>query len=853
MQASQRQSDGSTGAGLPPGLLGWQVYFLAYAAGIWSLRHPEPALAAAALLWAGLVLFRRPGLVSALLSLALSGACFLGGQTHARHVLPEPPPHSVLHQETGKALVTARVAEITDKAYGRLEIILEDARALVGPPARGAFPSGFLPARALGAGGPAEDEARGAALVAVPGRIAWDWDEPAYRPAPGQEVEVFLRLRPVHGFANAGGADFEWQQRLRGVFFRAYTRGGEVQALWAARPATRWFDLREGLRDRLLKLLPDTQGGAIVLGLLLGDRSRISLEVTDELRAAGLSHTLALSGLNVVYVAVLGLGLAWLLGLCFPRLFLRLPRQKLAILLSFPLVAAYVWVGQASPSLVRSAWMFAFWGLLLVFDRGRALVDGLFLALMLIVFLDPLSVYDLSLQMSAVAVAGLAFLHPWLSALAPPGRGILGRGLHLCWDAFALTLAANLALLPVMVWYFGAHAPNFLLNLPWLPMQGLVVQVLGMVGLGLAPVPGLSALAGWLLALAALVQDWMLVVLHRLSLAGLFPTWALLRPLWPELLGAALVLAVAPFCRPVRGRGRVNHAALALLIGGLLCMAWPQARMLMDEAADEVRLTMLDVGQSQAVLVSAPGGRRVLVDGGGALSRTFDLGRSVVGPALAWGRPPRLDAVLLSHPDADHAQGLGWILRQFRVRRLCTNGQWPEGALAESLDAALTEGVSGGTLHPEALVAGDVLDLGSGVALTALHPAAGYQGRGTNDNSLVLRLTWHGEPLALLPGDVQREGIEDMLERKRDLHAQVLVLPHHGSKSSLSGLLYEAVAPAQAFVSCGFQNQYHFPNTAVVEELAGRGIPLSGTPERGMLEAVWRAPGAGFSLRSVRP
>lgn len=853
MQASQRQGDGSAGAGLPPGLLGWQVYFLAYAAGIWSLKHPEPAMAAAALLWAGLALFRRPGLVSALLALALCWACFLGGQFHARLVLPQPPDSAhMLYEERGKALVTARVAEVSDKAYGRLEIILEDAQALVGPPARSVSPSASLPAGPLGEVGPAEGVASGTALVPVPGRIAWDWDEPGYRPAPGQAVEVFLRLRPVHGFANAGGADFEWQQRLRGVFLRAYTRGAELQANWGARPSHFWFDLREGLRDRLLKLLPNTQGGAVVLGLLLGDRSRISLEVTDELRAAGLSHTLALSGLNVVYVAVLGLGLAWLLGLCLPRLFLRLPRQKLAILLSFPLVAAYVWVGQASPSLVRSALMFGFWGLLILLDRGRALVDGLFLALMLIVLLDPLSVYDLSLQMSAVAVAGLAFLHPWLSALLPAGRGGPGRALHLCWDAFSLTLAANLALLPVTVWYFGTHAPNFLLNLPWLPLQGLVVQVLGMVGLGLAPVPGLSALAGWLLSLAALVQDGMLAVLHRLSLAGLFPTWALLRPLWPELLGAGLVLALAPFCRADR-RGRGDHGALALLIGGLLLMAWPQARLLLDEAADEVRLTVLDVGQSQAVLVSAPGGRRVLVDGGGTMSRTFDLGRSVVGPALAWGRPPRLDAVVLSHPDADHAQGLGWILRQFRVLRLCTNGQWPEGSLAEGLDAALKEGVSGGTLHPETLVAGDVLDLGAGVALTALHPAIGYQGRGANDHSLVLRLTWRGEPLALLPGDVQREGIEDMLERKRELKAQVLVLPHHGSRSSLSGLLYEAVAPAQAFVSCGFQNQYRFPNKAVVEELAGRGIALAGTPERGMLEVVWRAPGAGFSLRGQRP
>lgn len=839
MQDSHRQiSKPDTPPGVtPPGLLAWQVYFLAYVAGIWGIRNPVPAFCVTALLGLGLVGFRRPGPGRALTALCLTALCFAAGQAHVRFVLadvPDLPP--LVAESPGSALVRARVAEVTDINYGRLEILLEDANATFTPkPPRG---------EKGGNGAQARTEPR---TVGVPGRIAWDWDKPGYRPAPGQSVAVELRLRPVHGFANAGGADFEWQQRLRGVFVRAFTHGRDISADWGARPRVFWWDLREELRGRLLRLLPDTQGGAIVLGLLVGDRSRIDQVVTDELRAAGLSHTLALSGLNVVYVALLGLGLAWLVGLIHPRLYLRLPRQKLAVLLAFPLVAAYVWVGQASPSLVRSAWMFCFWGLLLLFDRDRALLDGLFLALLLIVGLDPLSVFDVSLEMSAVAVAGMALLYPWLKGLLPHGRGRLGRCAYWVWEAFSLSLCANLVLLPVTVWYFGTYPPNFLLNLPWLPVQGLVVQVLGMIGMAFAPLPGFSSVAGGLLVAASWVQDWMLVALRRMVDAGLFPTWALLRPLWPELLGAGAVLAAVPFCWP-----RPRQAALVLLLGGLLFMAWPQAAMLRDEARDEVRLTVFDVGQAQAVLVSAPGGRRVLVDAAGAMNGAFDVGRSVVGPALAWGRPPRLDMALFSHPDSDHAQGLTWILREFSVGRFLTNGQWPEGRLAEALDAALKDGVSGGTLAPERLVAGQVLDLGSGVTLEVQHPDEDYQGRSTNDNSLVLRLVWRGVPLAILPGDVSLGGIKDIFERKRDLRAAVLLLPHHGSKSGLSGMLYEAVAPVQALVSCGFQNQYHFPNKDVLAELAARSIPLAATPERGMIEVIWDAPGRAFRMRGVR-
>jgi len=821
MLASQRQDQlealGQPSGLLAPGLLAWQVYFLAYVAGIWSLRHAEPALALAALLWLGLAVCRVRSWRNGLLSLALVCASFALGGQHARLVLPDIPPISPAATDgRSKVMLRGRVAEVTDKPFGRMEMLLSNVQA----------------------------ETDDNATVVLSGQVAWDWDEADYRPAPGQEVQVLARLWPVRGFQNPGGADFDWQQRLRGVFNRVYTRGALPYVRWGERPAHFWWDERESLRQGLLRHLPQTQGGAVLLGLLMGDRSRIELSVTEELRAAGLAHTLALSGLNVVYVALLGWALAWAVGLAWPSLFLRIPRQKLAILLSLPLIAAYVWVGQGSPSLVRSACMFGFWGLLLLLDRSRALIDGLFMALALMILVSPLSVYDVGLQMSALAVAGLAIVLPWLRGFWPRREGWLNRVLGLGWDALAMSLAANLALLPVVISYFGVYQPNFLLNLPWVPVQGLVVQVLGMLGMALLPVPGLDPAAGWLLRAAAQVQDVMLAALHYASAAGWVPVVVFLRPLWPELLGAGLVTALAPYCLR-----RANTAPLLLVLTGLLIMAVPQVGMLLAQARPEVRLTLLDVGQSQALLVSAPNGRRVLVDGGGTASRTFDMGRSVVGPTLAWGRPPRLDAVVMTHPDADHAQGLGHILRRFRVERFITNGQWPGGVVGETFDAALAAGAPA----PETFGPGDRLELGSGVWLEALHPAADFPGNKTNERSLVLRLVWNGEPLALLPGDVQREGIEDMIERGRDLRAQVLVLPHHGSKSSLSGMLYESVAPVQALVSCGYLNHFRFPNQAVVDELGRRGIPLASTADRGSLELVWSAPGQGFQLSGLRP
>lgn len=801
-----------------PGLLSWQVCFLAYLAGIWALREPQGGLAAACALWLGLVVLRERTLRRAALFLALMAGCLAAGYWQAGRALPPVPERLAACAEgRGKAVLRATVEEITDKPFDRLEIMLSGVTART--------PEG--------------------GEEALPGLLAWDWDKPEYRPAPGQTFEGPLRVRPVRGFKNPGGADFDWQQRLRGVFHRCYTSGAVEGLAWGPAPGDGWrlrlWQARESLRQSVLQALPPTQGGAVVLGLLLGDRSRINLEVTEEFRAAGLAHTLALSGLNVVYVAVIGWALAWALGLVWPRALLRLPRAKLAVLLSLPLIAAYVWVGGGGSSLLRSALMFAFWGLLLFLDRPRALVDGLFFALAAIILPAPLAVFDVSLQMSALAVAGLCFVQPWLAGLAR-FLGAARRWLRPPWEALCLSVSSNMALLPVTVWYFGVFPPNILLNLPWLPVQGFVVQVLGMLGMALVPVPGLERAGAALIGWASWVQEEMLVALHFVSERDWLPVWVLLRPRWPELLGAGLVMALVP----VHWRSP-RKAPWALIVAELLLCAAPHFDLLAGNAREQASLEVLDVGQSQALVLSAPGGVRVLVDGGGSMSRTFDLGRSVVGPALAWGKPPRLDAVFLSHPDADHAQGLVFVLRHFAVGVLYTNGQWPGGELGAQLEDAVEDN----RVPVRTLRRGEVVELGGGLSLHVRHPAESSQLRGTNENSLVLQARWRGVPIALLPGDVQRGGIEDMVDAGQDLRAQVLVLPHHGSKSSLSGMLYEGAAPVFALASCGYQNMYGFPNPAVTRELAAHGIPLAATSERGWLMVRWASAGAWPELFGI--
>lgn len=793
-----------TGSGTLPGLLFWEVLFAAFGLGLFLPVHPAPAMAALGLAW----LLARGSLRR--FEHLLFAACFLLGGAWAAAWLPAAPgPDPAWLEAGGKVAMRGVVAEVEPRDAGRINLYLDNVS--IRPPD----------------GGPEQP---------LPGRLLLAWERPPERPGPGREVTGKLRVLPVGGFRNPGTWDYDFYRARQGVFYRAYARGDKDAALGPPTEGWAWH-----LRERLRRAAqgPEErpgQGRAVLLALLLGDRSLLDAATTDLFRDASLAHSLALSGLHLGFVCGLGFGLAWLAGRLRPRLLLAAPRPRLGVLLALPLALAYLWMGGATPSLVRSFLMFASWGALLLLGRGRVAVDGLFLALAAILLLSPLSAFDLRLQFSALAVAGIiALVPPALRRLEPLTRDRAWRGAALAGAGLlATSLAANLALAPALAWNFGDLPLNLLPNLFWLPVLGLAVLPAGLAGLLLAALPGAAGLGQAILGADAALVEACLRLLSLAQEGGLLPSLAVLRPAWPALLGHLLLLLLAAGLARIR-----RETALAAAGLGLCLLFIPALERGLGAARDEVRLTLLDTGQSQAALVEAPGGVRALVDGGGTLSRTFDLGRAVTGPALTANRPPRLDLAALSHPDADHSQGLVHVLRRFRVARFAHNGRLPEGRLGEEFRDALER--SG--LAPEVWAAGESHALAPDLALEVLHPGPGGRLRNSNDTSLALRLVWRGRGLALLCGDLERPGLEAMLARNPDLGAEVLVLPHHGSDSSLLAEFYDRAAPRLALAAAGRRNAYGFPGPRARAELARRGIPLWTTGEAGAVTAIFPAAG----------
>lgn len=790
-----------------PGLLPWQSYALAFVIGILGVRFPIPALVALAVLYLADRTLRERACRLPVLVFVCCAAFGFGYAVQRTPDLPASVPGWVAARTP--ALVHGVVDRVESRPGNRQRIVLRDVVC----------------------------EVDGESYV-LPGRMAWNQRRPEYRPAPGQTVDVRMRIVPVKSFGNPGSWDYEWYWQRQGVFWRSWVLGREGPD-WGERPLGFFWDIKTSLRRAVAGHVPDTQGGAMVLALTTGDRSALDSKTMEATRSAGLVHTLALSGLHVGFVAAMGLGLAWLAGWMYPPLLLSVPRPRLAVLLAAPLVLGYAWLGQPSASLIRAAVMFAFWGFLLLQGRGRVLMDGLFFALLVIVFISPLSVFDLSLQMSIAAVAGIGVMYPHFRSLFSLTGSWYRRLLGWAVGLLAVSLCANIALMPLVSWHFGTLSPNILLNLVWLPVIGFVVMPLGLFGMVLGVAGWTAPLGGMLLGWSAGAMDVLLSLLFAVQADGLTPVFAVLRPLWPEMAGFVLLLVTVV---SVWRSGRRVPWELGAI--GFVLLVSPHVFVMVQDSRDEVRLTMLDVGLGQALVVSTPGGHRWLVDGGGG-SKHFDLGEAVVAPWLSLGRPPRLDGAIMSHPDVDHSHGLPFVLDRFDVGTFYTNGQLPGGRTGKRLRAVM----AAKGIVPVALVAGDTISLTGGATMDVIHPAGEFRSTRSNERSLVISLNSGGRSLAMLTGDVEAKGIDALLAGGADLRADVLTLPHHGSRSSLSPELYEAVSPGIALCSNGYLNRYGFPHVDVVKGVAAS---VLSTSEYGMVTVTWPVGGEPF-VQSNQP
>ncbi len=630
----------------------------------------------------------------------------------------------------------------------------------------------------------------GEAVPRLP-RVRLGWYGRFGRPAPGERWRLKVRLKRPHGFRNPGGFDYEAWLFRHGIRATGYVRadpGNRRLAAARGRPVQR---LRLFLRERLDDLLPAQPASALLLALVIGDRSAMDEDQWTVLRATGTNHLMAISGLHIGLLAGLGFALGRRLWCGSGRGLLWLPAPRAGVILG--LLFAVIYAALAGFSVPTRRALVVTVGSLLALWRYWWVVSTqtLGLALLAVLVLDPLAVLDAGFWLSFAAVA---FIFYGLSGR--PGRA--GR----LWQALRVQWWITLGLLPLLLFLFGqASLVSPLANLVAVPVVGLLVVPLALAGaaLGLAWPAG----GGMLLSLAATGMGWLMQGLAWLA-GWPLATWsgATAGP------GAAL-LAVAGTLVLLAPRGLPGRLAGAVLLLPLLFPAPPRP------PAGQADFTLLDVGQGLAAVVRTRN-HVLLYDTGPRFGPGFEAGGAVVVPFLQARGIRRLDRLVVSHGDSDHRGGAEAVL-----------GALPVGDFLASRELAA------GGRTARACRAGEAWDW-DGVHFAFVHPAGRDLGR--NDASCVLQVT-AGAHVLLLTGDIERPAERRLVRRLGPaLRADVLVVPHHGSNSSSTDAFLDAVRPVWALYPVGYRNRFRFPDPRVVARYRSRGVHTLATDRSGAIE-----------------
>ena len=660
----------------------------------------------------------------------------------------------------------------------------------------------------------------------------------------GDRIEMETDLRPLTRPRNPGERDAFWSSIQAGC----WCENGPVLLLQRLQPGAR-FSLERRVQavrhallsryealfsgdesERTIASRPFPRQHAALLMAMVWGQSGLAVPLPEQtradFRAAGLSHLLVASGTQVTVIVLM---LFWIAR------WVRVRRAWL-VLFILPCLVAYALVAGESPSILRACICGVLGALGLA--RGRDL-DGLSLwcaALLGLLLLDPALAWSMSLQLTFAAMWGLLVVTPIaFRVLGRLSKGTLAQ-------VVALSLGAGAGTWPLTVLHFGtSSAASVGANLMSFPLAGALI-IVGVLGLFLplgdvlyrltdavgAIASGATRPLGALVEGARLPTSWCLACYALLCLATL--------PFaeeWADLWAGFTFYLTRQASRVAAWNPRIVCVTLALIAGAL---TW-QARR---SPPPTLRVTVLDVGQGQCILIQDPSGRAALVDGGSLDGHErADVGATLLVPVLHNLGVSRLDAVFLTSPNEDHCNGLRRVLREIPVGQFVDGpraAQTPHSDPLDELGQAQLENVRREVqrLGVPAVVprAGETFSIGATriVVLNPLLPLGASQ----NDNSLVLRVEWKARSI-VISGDLEAAGEKRLVARASRLHCDALVLSQHGSGTSSSAEWLRAAAPGLAIVSCGRFNRLNDPAPSVLRAVGERHIPLLRTDLDGAL------------------
>jgi competence protein ComEC len=643
------------------------------------------------------------------------------------------------------------------------------------------------------------------------------------------QIKISAKLSPSRGFRNFHPAVLDRYLKSQNLHQRAYTKTPMlIEKLKTGKNLSLMriiSVIRRKLQRRIERYFSGTEShhlsskGSVVEALLLGERERMVPEVTRSLQQAGIYHLFALSGAHIAIISFL-----------FFTLFriAKLPERTNYILLIL-FLSFYAFLVEGRPSILRATIMALAYLLAKLIWRSVNLLNILSLSAFLLLLFNPMNLFSLGFQLTFAATLSIILFFPKVIKLLPrlPLR---------ISEILAVSITAQLGVLPFVASAFNRVVfSSLILNLAAIPLVGSIMA-LGYIFLFLSLLS--PFLAG---ALARLIDFIVGVLISSSHLFDPIPILSFRVPTPPDAIIVGYFLCLGLLLIPKKLPWQKLIASFCFSLFLLAIIIYP-----FSASSKTLKMTFIDVGQGDSILVEFPGQKKMLIDGGGTPEDTFDIGEYVVSPFLWKKGIKKVDYIVLTHAHPDHMNGLKAVVRNFRT------GEFWEAFSPQDSEPyeKLIRHLSSKTIRRR-MFRGQV-EMIDGIKIEVLNPVRTDPlfSKVHNDQSIVLRISY-GRTAFLLTGDMGKEVETELVRSSFPLFSQVMKSPHHGSDSSSSQEFLLAVSPVFVIISTGAGNRYGLPDPDVLERYGRSGIRVYRTDLDGAVEVT--SDGQRITLRTASP